>query len=129
MRDTNEHMIELLDTSRTNNAYSATVQLEVDGTPYKVKFGIQIPDYSNLKRILEYRPFENTGVAPYRYFFALSYSNDSTNEELANIAVRVEQLGQHKQYEFTVTKKFIANLLWFNELENIEPIHELIITE
>lgn len=62
-------MIELLDATRENDVYAATVRLEIDRDFHQERFGMPVPDYSNLKRILEFRPFENTGVALYRYFF------------------------------------------------------------
>jgi len=85
-----------------------------------------VSDYGRLKQILEFRPFENTGVAPYRYFFATSYRNDSDNEDLAFISVRVEQLARHKQFEFNLSKKYISNLLWFSQLKDSKEVENLI---
>lgn len=126
MRDSNENMIELLKASKADNVYSSLIRHAINGETLKLRFGIEQSDFSRLKRILEFRPYEDTGVAPYRYFFALSYRNNPDNEKLAFISVRVEQLNRHKQYEFELSKKYIANLLWFNELTDIKEIEELI---
>lgn len=126
MRDSNEHMIELLKASKADNIYSSLIRHSINGEILKLRFGIERSDYSRLKRILEFRPYEDTGVAPYRYFFALSYRNNPDNEELAFISVRVEQLDRHKQYEFELSKKYIANLIWFNELTDKKEIEKLI---
>ncbi len=83
-------------------------------------------DLSRLKRILDFRPFENTGVGPYRYFFALSYRNNPDNDKSAFISVRVEQLDRHKQFEFELGKKYISNLLWFDGLTETKEIEQLI---
>ena len=77
-------MIELLGVTLEKEVYAALVRLEVDSTFYQVRFGIQVPDNTHLKRILAFRPFEHTGVAPYRYFFALGYSYDPTDEPCPN---------------------------------------------
>lgn len=126
MRDSNDHMIELLNASKADNTHSSLIRHSINGETLKLRFGINHSDYSRLKRILEFRPYEDTGVATYRYFFALSYRNNPENEELAFISVRVEQLGKHKQYEFELSKKYIANLLWFNELTDRKEIEKLI---
>jgi len=126
MRDTHDDMIELLDVENKNNVFSSLILHSINGENLKLRFGILPDDYGRLKRILEFRPFENTGVAPYRYFFALSYRNDTENENLAFISVRVEQLDRHKQYEFPLTKKFISNILWFNQLTNKTDVEKLI---
>lgn len=126
MRDTNENMIELLDVSNENNVYSSLIRHQIDKELFKLRFDILASDYGRLKRILEFRPFENAGVAPYKFFFAMSYRNDSDNEDFAFISVRVEQLTRHKQYEFNLSKKYISNLLWFNQLTDLKKIENLI---
>ncbi|WP_140160660.1 hypothetical protein [Algoriphagus antarcticus] len=120
-------MIELLETSNKDNIYSALIKLSIASEELRLRFGIERADYGRLKQILEFRPFENTGVARYRYFFALSYRKDTENQELVHTAIRVEQLDRHKQYEFVVSKKFVSNILWFNSLtdkKDIEPMIE-----
>jgi len=126
MRDTNQNMIELLDVSKENNVFSSLIRHQIHEELYKLRFGILVSDYGRLKQILEFRPFENTGVAPYRYFFATSYRNDSDNEDLAFISVRVEQLARHKQFEFNLSKKYISNLLWFSQLKDSKEVENLI---
>ncbi len=121
------HMIELLEVSKENNIYAATIQHTIAGELLVLRFGIETGDYSRLKRILEHRPFENTGVAPYRYFFALSHRNDPTNEALVYTSIRVEQLKQHKQFEFLLSRKLMANLFWFNQLTSKEEVLALMV--
>lgn len=126
MRDNHHNMIELLEASRAEGCYSSLIRSEVGGEDLKLRFGIETADFFRLKRILEFRPFEHTGVAPYRYFFALSYRYHPDNEEIALVSVRVEQLDRHKQFEFELGKKFIANLLWFINITNKSEISHLI---
>lgn len=119
-------MIELLEAAKANNIYSSLIRHSVDGETLKLRFGIEQSDYSRLKRILDFRPFEDSGVAPYRYFFTLSYRNNPDNEKTAFISIRVEQLCRHKQYEFELGKNYISNLLWFDGLKETREIEELI---
>ena len=76
MRDSHNDMIELLGAENTKGILSSIIKYEIGGELLKLRFGIISSDYGRLKRILEFRPYENTGVAAYRYFFALSYRND-----------------------------------------------------
>ncbi len=126
MRDSNENMIELLKVSKTDNIYSSLIRHKISGEELNLRFGIDPIDFGHLKRILEFRPFENTGVSPYRYFFALAYRNDTDNSGLTFTDIRVEQLDRHKQFEFKVSKKYIANILWFNSLTDKKSIEQMI---
>jgi hypothetical protein len=126
MRDTSENMIELLNVSRTDDIYSSLIRHKISDEELNLRFGIDPIDFGHLKRILEFRPFENTGVSPYRYFFALAYRNDPDNNDLTFTDIRVEQLDRHKQFEFKVSKKYIANILWFNSLTDKKPIEQMI---
>ena len=127
MRDTNEGMIELLDASNEDNIYSAVIRHKISDEELKLRFSIEQADYARLKRILEFRPFENLGFAPYKYFFALSYHKDTENQELVHTGIRVEQLDRHKQFEFVVSIKFLSNILWFYSLKDKELIEQMVI--
>ena len=120
-------MIEILDASQQNNNYSSTIQFIINDELIKLCFGILPIDFGHIKRIIEYRPFENTGVAPYKYFFVSSYRKDSTDLDIAFMNIRVEQLNRHKQFEFKISKKYISNLLWFKQLKNKSEILHLIV--
>jgi len=126
MRDNSEHMIELLEVSKADNIYSSLIRHTIKEKPLKLRFGIENADYSRLKRILEFRPYEDTGVSPYRYYFALSIRKDPNNDKLVITNIRVEQLEKHKQYEFVLSKKYVSNILWFNELIDEKEVEKLI---
>lgn len=127
MRDKHENMIELLDVSKAENIYFSLIRHTLNGEKLNLRFGIEKNDYPRLKRILEFRPFENTGVAPYRYFFPLTYRPDSEDEQIAHFSVRIEQLERNKQCEFELSKKFISNILWFNQRNDKKEIEQLIV--
>ncbi len=119
-------MIELLNVSNTDNIYSSLIRNNINDEELNLRFGVDQRDFGHLKRILDFRPYENTGVAPYRYFFTLSYRNDQDNNDLIFAHIKVEQLDRHKQYEFKVSKKYIANILWFNSLADKKQIEQMI---
>jgi hypothetical protein len=110
----------------TNGIYSSLIKHKINGEDLKIRFSIDSIDYGHLRKILEFRPFENSGVARYKYFFAMSYRKDLENIDLAHIDVRVEQADRHKQFEFKVTKKYVSNILWFYSLTDIKKIEDMI---
>lgn len=128
MRDNHKNMIELLGASKENNVFSCLIRHQIQGKLLQLRFGIPTKDYSRLKKILQFRPYQDTGVAAYRYFFVWSYRDNPEDESLAFIAVHVEQLDRHKQYEFLLSKKVIANLLWFYKVTNPKEVAHLIET-
>jgi hypothetical protein len=129
MRDTSENMIEILEATKENELYFSTIKLTLNGEALKLKFGVEPTDFLTVKKVLEFRPFSDTGVAPYKYFYARSYRKDLNNPSLAFADFRVEQLTNHKQFEFQIGKKFLANLRWFEETKDTSLFEKLIITE
>ena len=128
MRDTNTGMIELRNAFREENGCSSLIRHQVNGEFVNLRFAIHPPDYGRLKSIVQFRPFEDTGVAPYRYFFPLSYLL-TADKNLVYTTVRVEQLNRHKQFEFEVSRAYMANLLWISQLTDAEDIRRLIVPE
>ena len=120
-------MIELLDVNKENNIYSTTVSHKIEGKEIKLNFGIEKSDYSRLKRILEFQPFQNGGMGKYRYFFSTKYGSHEQNA-LSFINVRVEQLKANKEFEFELSKKYISNLFWLNEIEFLKDVIHLKVT-
>lgn len=130
MRDTHENMIEIVSVANENNIHRATIRLDLEGEILTLQFAIQPEDYGHVKKILTFRPFEDTGFAHYKYYFALSYSkSNENNKESAFIDIRVEQLKQHKQFEFEVSRQFVSNLLWFSETKDKLKFKDLIVNE
>jgi len=121
-------MIELLDVNKEKNIYSSTILHKIEGKELKLNFGIEKSDFSRLKRILEFQPFQNGGFGKYRYFFATKYGNHSEQKELSIINIRVEQLKVNKEFEFELSKKYISNLLWLNEIESSQDVIHLKVT-
>lgn len=73
MRDTHDEMIELLASLKENNQYFTVIKHRISDEYFKLRFAINPADYGRLKRILESRPFENTGVAMILVVFSLLY--------------------------------------------------------
>ena len=121
-------MIELLDVNKENNIYSSTVSHKIEGKEIKLNFGIEKSDFSRLKRILEFQPFQNGGLGKYRYFFATKYGSHPDQKTLSFINVRVEQLKINKEFEFELSKKYISNLLWLNEIQSLQEVIHLKVT-
>ena len=122
-------MIEILEATKENELYFSTIKLVLNGETIKLKFGVDPIAFLTVKKVLVFRPFSDTGVAPYKYFYARSYRKDLNNPDLAFVGFRVEQLTHHKQFEFQIGKKFLANLRWFEETKDKSLFEKLIVTE
>jgi|GEM_PF-5507029 len=118
MRDNSTNMIELVDAITVNDLYFSIIKRHLNGADYTLKFGVTKDDYNKLKYILTYRPFENTGVGVYKYFYAGSYQKNGHSEGVSIIYVRVEQLKQHKQFQFPIGNLYLSNLIWFSEIKD-----------
>jgi hypothetical protein len=126
MRDSHDQMIELIEVKSEDNVFSSLIGHTINNEPLRLRFQIEKSDYSRLKNILQFRPFENIGVAPYRYFFVHSIRKDNENESLVFMDIRVEQLKNHKQFEFPISKRYASNLLWFYSLKDKNQIEQMI---
>ncbi len=126
MRIPKESLIELLDATKQDNICSALIACVIGGQRLNLRFAISLQDFGYLRRILEFRPFEHTGVGPYRYFFTLSYTASFKEDPLILASIRVEQLDKHKHFSHTISKKLMANLFWFESLENTQPVELMI---
>ena len=114
MRDSNDGMIEIVDSIKKDDSYFSIIRISFGNEILMLRFGITADDYSRLKNIVTFRPFENLGAGNYRYYFANSYSR---GDIVSKISVRVEQSKQHKQFEFPVGNGYVANLLWFGQIK------------
>jgi len=119
-------MIELLEATKNNVILSALIRQTINQENLKFRFEINSLDYIYLKRILDYWPFENSGVGYYRYYFVLNYRKDTENSDLCYVDIRVEQLDRQKQYEFIVSQKLMSNILWFYSLTDKNEIKTMI---
>jgi len=120
-------MIQLLDAFKKEDNYFSVIQFELNNEILKLRFGIIESDFGHLKQILEYRPFENTGFAPYQYYFAQSYQFVDDHKELLITKIKVEQLSRNKQFEFKLSKQYLSNLAWFRTFKDKSELIDFII--
>jgi hypothetical protein len=121
MRDTNRNMIKLIDCYKINDRCFGRVSIHLDNNDIKLKFGIDYDSYLGFKRVIQYRPFDNVTNQSYQHYFSGAY-----NRHTEEITVRVEQGNTHKQFKIKTTKSLIANLLWFQGIENISQVQHLL---
>jgi hypothetical protein len=86
-------------------------------------------DYFYIKNIISFRPFENTAVRPYKYFFSGSYRKNDPTDGMANISARVEQNKMSKQHFFPISNGYVANLLWFGQINERTTFEKFIVSE
>ena len=112
---------------KENELYFSIIKLARAGEILTLKFGISEQDYFYIKNIISFRPFENTAVGPYHYYFSGTYRKNHPTIGMADVSVRVEQNKVSKQHFFPVSNAFVANLLWFGQLNERTRFEKLIV--
>ncbi|HET6840887.1 MAG TPA: hypothetical protein VFK06_04260 [Candidatus Angelobacter sp.] len=123
MRDNHNGCPELFDAYERDGLYFGAVRVTVAGEIAAFEFGVQKSGYLSLKRILQSRPFEHRGL--YRYFFTGTFSKRESASETVKFCVRIEQGRNGKNYDFYGPVSLVANLRWFQSLENLESTTNL----
>lgn len=88
MRDTNENMIEIIDVEKVNNMYSSIIRLLLDGEILTLKFKIESDDYAYIKKIVEFRPFEDTSIGKIQilFFWFIQYKKECQHRIFIDIS-------------------------------------------
>ena len=120
MRDNHDGCPEIVSTYSREDHYFAAVRIAPSGESATFEFGVSVPGYHALKRILETRPFDSMPGIPYRYFFCGSHSGPKgPARDTFSFRVRVEQGSTAKNFDFEGPNTLLANLLWFRQLTSI----------
>lgn len=109
------------------NVYGGIVRIDFYGKDVVLQFAISELDFIAIKRITEFRPFENTGVGLYSYRFTGTYSK-SFEERAAYMRIEIKQNRMQKNHDFDCTDDLIARLLWFAQVSDFEEIQDLFIS-
>lgn len=122
MRDTNEGMIELLNTLKENDKYFAIIRINKENI-HIFKFGISKSGYSALKKIFSNRPLERLPGVKYRHFWNGSFGGKIEGKLF--IGIRYEVSNRVKTFDMEAPKELVSNLKWFQELECLEDAKHL----
>ena len=115
---------EILDAYSREGHYFASVRLERAADDRVFELGISDSGYAALRRIMQTRPFDQMSREKQRYFFVPSYSKRDDAERCIG-TVRIEQSRDGQNFEFEMPTTLIANLLWFYEMDTLEPASHL----
>ena len=113
MGGSNKRKIQILKAEKRDDHYFSIIKLVRNDLDRTLQFGISENDYYCIKKITSFRPFEDSPVSSYRYFFEGSYSKNHPSVGLTTATFRIEQRKIGKNYRFPISTLFIANLLWF----------------
>lgn len=116
---------EIIDAYLRDNLYFAAIRLQRAGTDKVFELGISHASYLGLRRVLQTRPFDQMPGVSQRYFFVPSYSRNDADPDRCSSAIRIEQGRNGEDMMFELPQQLIANLLWFYEMETLEPASHL----
>ena len=123
MRDNHDGYSELVDAYERNGLYFGAVRVTLADETAAFEFGVEKRGYFSLKRILQSCPFE--AREQYRYFFNGRFSKRDLASDIVTFGVRIEQGATGKIFDFDGPASLVANLLWFQSLNNLESTSSL----
>jgi hypothetical protein len=115
---------EILDGYGRDGLYFAAIRLARAGDDRVFELGITASAYAALRRVFQSRPFDHMPGLPQRYFFVPAHGKRDDPDRCIG-TVRIEQGGNGRNLTFEMPKILTANLLWFYEMETLEPAAHL----
>jgi len=115
---------EIVDAYDRDGVYFAAIRLKRADKDRVFELGISMRSYSALRRMFGMRPFDQMSRVPQRYFFVPKYSKRDDPERCIG-TVRLEQGKDGRNFDVEMPKTLIAHLLWFHEMETLEPAAHL----
>jgi hypothetical protein len=114
---------EILDAYSRDGLYFAAIRLARAGDDRAFELSITASAYAALRRMFQTRPFDQMPGLLQRYFFVQCRKRDDPERCIGT--VRIEQGRNGRNFEFEMPKVLLANLLWFYEMETLEPAEHL----
>lgn len=115
---------ELIDAYERDGLHFAAIGLERAGEDRVFELGVSANAYAALRRVFQTRPFDRMPGLAQRYFFVPSCSKRDDPERCIG-TVRIKQGNQGRNSDVEMPMALIANLLWFYEMETLEPAKHL----
>lgn len=119
MRDNSECCPEIVDAYEREGLFFAVIRVTLPIESAAFEFGVEQKGYASLRRILQYRPFDNAPGLRYRYFFTGTYGRKVAGAEPVTISVRVEYGTKGKNFDFDCPTSLASNLRWFISLTDL----------
>jgi hypothetical protein len=115
---------ELIDTYERDGLHFVAIRLARAGEDRIFELGISANSNAALRRVFQTRPFDQMPGLRQRYYFVPSYGKRDDPERCIG-TVRVELDKEGRNIDVEMPKTLIANLLWFHEMETLEPAKHL----
>ncbi|MGN6625323.1 MAG: hypothetical protein ACTHLN_01775 [Tepidisphaeraceae bacterium] len=115
---------EVIDACERDGLHFATIRHARAGEDRIFELGISANSHAALRRVFQTRPFDQMPGLKQRYFFVPSYSKRDDPERGVG-SLRIEQGNEGRNIQVEMPKMLIANLLWFYEMEALEPAKHL----
>jgi hypothetical protein len=123
MRDNHDRMPELLGAYERDGNFFGAVAVTLASECRQFEFGVPRDEYIALRRILQYRPFDQLPGLQYRYFLAsLAFRTPKGD---IGVFIRVEQGNTSRQYQFQVPQSLGKNFVWFAQLTDFAAASHL----
>lgn len=125
VRDNHQGYPEILRAYERDGFYFGVVRLEIANDSASFEFGVEPKGCVALKRILQFRPFDQMPGITYRYFFTGNYGRRKLGEQPVTIRIRIEQAHSSGNFEFDCPTSLASNLRWFYKLRDLSQAAQL----
>jgi hypothetical protein len=125
MRDNHEGLPEIINAYERDEHFFCSVALTLGAETKVFEIGINQESYKAVKRILSFRPFEQSLGSKYRYFFSSDVRRETPNRSKTYCSIRVEQEKKGKGFEVATPESLIANLMWFFQVKDFNELAHL----
>ncbi|HQL53291.1 MAG TPA: hypothetical protein PLQ87_01160 [Phycisphaerae bacterium] len=125
MRHPLEKLPEIVAAYSRDGLYFASIRLSRAGVGRVFELGISRASYLALRRVFQTRPFDALPGLRQRYYFEWPHRRNDADPNRCSGTIRIEQDRRGRNMEFELPQQLIANLLWFYEMETLEPARHL----
>jgi hypothetical protein len=109
-------MLELLSAYERDGHFFGVAAVTLGTESRRLEFGLPRDHYTELRRILQFRPFDQLRGLQYRYFIVDSVRR--LGGDRVELAIRIEQASSGRQFPFEVSQSLAVNLLRFARLRD-----------
>ena len=121
MRLAHEEMIELVDVFEKEGEFFAQIAKFFSSERFVYQFGVSKAGYNTVRRIQQFRPFDNISSSKYKYFWAYACG---TNDGFY-LDIQYQQGKAIKSFPIKSDQQFGCNLRWFMEINDPDEIKHL----
>jgi hypothetical protein len=124
-----ESDVEILKAFAAGDQFFVVISVTRTGSSHNFQFAASLDSFTALKKMFEMRPFDSLPGVKRRYFFRGPISTISAlgleKADKFGLAICIEEGSNSKLFDIACPKHLTQNLLWFQELKDLDEARYL----